>query len=299
MSASHKKEPSNLKNFLIGGLSGMSGSMVNLPLDYIKVHLQVAREGHRTSHISAFQFARKTLKTEGWKAFYSGLDSALIRQAAYGTTRLGLYRTLNNWEKDKRGVSALPFWIKVVNASVSGTVGALVCNPADLTLVRMQADRHSPVNQRRHYRNFFHAITKIGKEEGLIAFWRGAFPNICRCVAMNVGMLAPYEQSKELLDSLFGPLTVNRLVSSGVAVLCQCTLALPFDNIKTKCQNMRRNAEGQLPYKGVLDCARKTLKSEGMSGFYVGFGMFVLKVAPHVTVTLLMQDFLHYIFGNN
>ena len=299
MSASHRKEPSNLKNFLIGGLSGMSGSMVNLPLDYIKVHLQVTREGHRTSHISAFQFAKKTLQTEGWKAFYSGLDSALIRQAAYGTTRLGLYRTLNEREKVKRELSILPFWIKVVNASVSGTAGALACNPADLTLVRMQADRHSPANQRRHYRNFSHAIATIGKEEGLVAFWRGAFPNICRCNAMNVGMLAPYEQSKELLDSLFGPLPINRLVSSGIAVLCQSILALPFDNIKTKCQNMRRDPAGRLPYNGVLDCARKTLKSEGMSGFYVGFWMFVLKVAPHVTVTLLMQDFLHFIFGNS
>jgi len=292
-----KNSSSSLKNFLIGGLSAMTGSTVNLPLDFIKVHLQVAREGHRTSHISAFQFTRNMLQTEGWRAFYAGLDSALIRQGLYGTTRFGLYKTLSDWEKEKTGVAALPFRVKVAFASIAGTAGALICNPADLALVRMQADRRLPVSQRRKYRHFLHAIRQIGREEGAFTFWRGALPNIYRCVAMNVGMFAPYDQSKELLDSLFGPKPVHRLISSAIAVLCQSLLALPFDNLKTKCQNMRRDAQGQLPYAGVLDCAKKTLRREGFWGLYVGFGMFAVKVAPHVTVTLLMQDFLHYLFA--
>lgn len=275
----------------------MTGSTLNLPLDYVKVHLQVAREGHRTSHISAFQFARKTLQVEGWKAFYSGLDSALIRQCVYGTTRLGLYRTLSDWAKEQRKVVILPFELKATFAAFAGAAGALVCNPADLTLVRMQADRRLPVSQRRNYRHFLQAIQQIRLEEGLLSFWRGATPNIFRCIAMNVGMLAPYDHSKELLDSLFGPQPIHRLISSAVAVLCQSLLALPFDNLKTKYQNMRKDSQGLLPYAGIIDCAAKTLRKEGFSGFYVGFGMFVVKIAPHVTVTLLLQDFLHYIFA--
>lgn len=276
----------------------MTATTLNLPLDFVKVHLQVAREGHRTSQISALQFARSTLQKDGWKTFYSGLDSALIRQSAYGTVRLGLYRTFTDREKTRRQVTTLPFWLKVVSSSFAGAMGALVSNPADLTLVRMQADRRLPISHRRNYRHFLDAMVKISQEEGVFTFWRGSFPNVMRCVAMNTGMLAPYDQTKELLESVFGPSTVNRLISSGVAIFCQCTLALPFDNVKTKCQNMRKNQEGKLPYTGFADCAKKTLQLEGISGFYVGFGMFALKIAPHVTVTLLLQDLLHYLFAS-
>jgi hypothetical protein len=45
----------------------------------------------------------------------------------------------------------------------------------------------------------------------------------------------------------------------------------------------------------MLDCAWKTVVTEGASGFYVAYGIYVLKVTPHITVTLLVQDLLHYL----
>lgn len=33
-------------------------------------------------------------KTEGWRAFYRGLDASLLRQTFFGTSRLGIYRFL-------------------------------------------------------------------------------------------------------------------------------------------------------------------------------------------------------------
>jgi len=45
--------------------------------------------------------------------------------------------------------------------------------------------------------------------------------------------------------------------ASAVAGLSASMMSLPFDNIKTKLQKMKANAEGKYPYSGVADCFRK------------------------------------------
>ena len=84
----------------------------------------------------------------GIRAFYRGLDSALMRQVFYTTTRLGVYKTV--FEEVKRrnkleGRNDLSFGQKALCASFAGFVGSLVGNPADLILIRIQADSRLPV----------------------------------------------------------------------------------------------------------------------------------------------------------
>lgn len=282
-------------NFLIGGVSGMVAVSVNQPMDYIKVHLQVAREGKAHSSTSALSFARESLHSKGWKAFYTGLDSALVKQALYTTVRLGLYRSLCDWNKAKTGQTVLPFWKKVAYSCVAGMLGALVGNPADLALVRLQTDQTLPVAQRRHYKHVLDALARIPKEEGILAYWRGSLPTVIRASFINIGMLAPYDQTKEFLDLKLGFHSSNRFLASIVAAMCACVISLPFDNVKTKIQRMAK-AEGSLPYTGFVDCVGKTARREGLMGFYVGLDAYFLRVAPYTVVALLAQDALHHLY---
>jgi solute carrier family 25 oxoglutarate transporter 11 len=296
MSTPKKAPPSNLSNFLIGGASGMIATSVILPMDYIKVHMQVAREGKTGGGISPMTFAKETLRTKGWKTFYTGLDSALMRQIMYASVRLGLYKSLCDMDKEKTGSSVLPFWKKALYSCVSGTVGSIVGNPADLALIRLQTDLTLPEAQRRHYKHFFDAVIRIPREEGILAYWRGCLPTVIRATAMNLGMLAPYDQAKEMLDHHLGFSSMNRIYASLIAALCACLASLPFDNVKTKYQRMAKNPDGTLPYSGFMDCCMKSMKREGLLGFYVGLGVYIFRVGPHAIITLLTQDFLHHLF---
>ena len=67
-------------------------------------------------------------------------------------------------------------------------------------------------------------------------------------------------------------------------------ISLPFDLIKTRMQKQRANLDGSLPYKSFLDCARKVVASEGLSAFYKGFGTFVVRIAPHAFISLVVLD---------
>jgi len=77
-----------------------------------------------------------------------------------------------------------------------------------------------------------------------------------------------------------------------VSAVATSTASLPFDNVKTKMQKQKRNAEGVLPYKNMLDCALKTATKEGITGFWAGLPTYYFRVGPHSVITLLMAETL-------
>ncbi len=54
----------------------------------------------------------------------------------------------------------LPLWQKAGAGLTAGGLGALVGSPADLTLIRMQADATMPVASRRNYKNVGDAMAR-------------------------------------------------------------------------------------------------------------------------------------------
>lgn len=283
------------KNFGIGGLSGIVATCATLPVDYIKVHIQCQSEGGSKVKLSALQFARETFRSKGISEFYSGLSSAITRQAVYATTRLGLYKTLVDREKLRTGSDSISFWMKFYYSTISGGIGAIVGNPCDIALIRVQTDHSLPVERRRNYTGIFNALYRIPKEEGVFAYWRASTPTVLRACALNFGMLAPYDQCKEYLDRKLGYNSMNRIYSSLFAAVCACVISLPFDNAKVKCQRMIPDLNGNYPYAGFSDCVLKSVKREGILGLYAGFSVFVARVGPNVIITLLTLDLLHYL----
>ena len=117
---------------------------------------------------------------------------------------MGLFFNLNEHFKNKNETGTSTFLQKASSSFIAGLIGALCANPADLALVRIQADKQAPDAEKRNYRNIFHAMRRISSEEGPMAFWKGATPNIMRCTTENVAMLASYEYVKESAETLIG-----------------------------------------------------------------------------------------------
>ena len=285
------KKPSILKNFAIGGFSGIIATSVIQPIDYIKVQIQVRSEGSKTTRPSPFTIARETVSKYGFSKLYTGLSSAWLRQATYTTARLGIYKTLMDWGNEKYH-GPTPLWLKGLFSITAGGLGSIVGNPADLVLIRMQSDFNMPIEQRRNYTGVFNALNRIVTEEGFFSLWRGCTPTIIRAMAYNFGMLGPYDQAKETLEKNFGNFTGIRPISLLISAFFACLFSLPFDNVKTKFQKMTKGADGLYPYKNFADCFKKSLVAEGPLGLYVGYFTYVLRVAPHVIITLLSTEYL-------
>eukprot|EP00929_Paragymnodinium_shiwhaense_P096846 TRINITY_DN58573_c0_g1_i1.p1 TRINITY_DN58573_c0_g1~~TRINITY_DN58573_c0_g1_i1.p1 ORF type:complete len:205 (+),score=15.58 TRINITY_DN58573_c0_g1_i1:385-999(+) len=178
----------------------------------------------------------------------------------------------------------LPGYVKIANGLLAGTAGALVGNPAEVALVRMQADSMLPLAERRNYRNVFSALYRVAKDESVATLWRGAGPTVLRAAAINGSSLAFYDTTKDFVDAAFG--TTNGVL----AVCCAATSAgcvaaatsMPFDYVKTQIQQMTPNVDGTMPYSSASDCALQTLRRRGVLAFYVGFPMYCFRICPAV-----------------
>lgn len=271
----------------------MMATCIIQPVDIVKVRLQVRGEAGN-KNLSPFDVVRELKAEAGIKGFYRGLDSALVRQATYTTTRFGVYLNVSQYMQDHlpEGQKNISFGQKCLASLAAGAIGAFVGNPADLALIRMQTDHTLPPDQRRHYKNVVDALTRIVREEGILELWKGVGPTMVRAMALNLGMLGPYDQAKEMLSKVMGDSMVTNLTASACAGFLAAFMSLPFDNLKTKLQRMKKQPDGTYPYRGMMDCAMKTIAKEGPLGFYTGFPTYYVRIAPHAMLTLLIGDIL-------
>lgn len=295
MSTSSKPAPkqSMALNFILGGTSGCFATLCIQPLDMIKVRIQLLSEMGK-KNLGLVSVAKDIYKTNGLLYMYKGLDSALVRQVFYGTARLGLFYSLLDFWK-KRNPEPTIFQ-KSISSIFAGGIAAFIANPADLILIRMQSDGTLPPEQRRNYKNVFEGLSRITKEEGFTKLWRGCTPTVVRAMIMNLALLAPFEEFKLRLKNTIKDTQTRTFVSSMIASFIGCAASLPFDNSKTKLQKMKPDANGQMPYKGIVDCMNKTMGKEGISKLWVGFPTYYVRIGPHVIITLVLNDYLRSVF---
>lgn len=173
----------------------------------------------------------------------------------------------------------------------SGSIAVCIGTPFDVALVRMQSDSMRPVTERRAYKNVIDALIRITREEGMGRLYSGLMPNILRGMAMNVGMLACYDEAKEFVgthitkdsDPQKHPSTQTQLGASMIAGFTAAAFSLPFDLLKSRLQSGNK-------YSGLFDAFTKVLKNEGPLAFWTGFGAYYGRCAPHAMIILLVSE---------
>ena len=150
------------------------------PIDMIKVRLQLAGEGVRTGpKPSALGITKDIIAQGKVMDLYTGISAGLLRQAVYTTARLGFFDTFQNTlsaRAEKKGTK-ITFLERAAAGLTAGGLAAMVGNPADLALIRMQSDGLKPKDKRANYRSVFDALKRIAGAEGIGALWAGAYPN--------------------------------------------------------------------------------------------------------------------------
>ncbi|KAK3175918.1 putative mitochondrial 2-oxoglutarate/malate carrier protein [Lepraria neglecta] len=264
--------------FINGGLAGMAATTTIQPIDMVKVRLQLAGEAQGKVG-----------------DLYTGLSAGLLRQAVYTTARLGFFDTFMTALKaraETKGQS-IGFKERAAAGLTAGGLAAMVGNPADLALIRMQSDGLKPKDQRANYRSVIDALSRIAKGEGVYALWAGASPTVVRAMALNFGQLAFFSEAKTQLKAKTQlSTTTQTLTASAIAGFFASFFSLPFDFVKTRLQKQSKGPDGKLPYSSMADCFRKVTKDEGILRFYRGFGTYYVRIAPHAMITLIVADWL-------
>ncbi|CAN6842408.1 unnamed protein product, partial [Brassica oleracea] len=90
----------------------------------------------------------------------------------------------------------------VSSQSISQSISALIppaMNPADVAMVRMQADGRLLVVDRRNYKSVLDAIAQMVRGEGITLLWRGSSMTINRAMLVTASQLAMYDSVKETI----------------------------------------------------------------------------------------------------
>lgn len=271
--------------FVNGGISGMVATSVIQPVDMIKVRIQLAGEGTSGGpKASPIAVARQIVASGKVLDLYTGLSAGLLRQAVYTTARLGFFDTFMGslTVRAKGQGREIGFSDRATAGLAAGGLAAMIGNPADLALIRMQSDGLKPLAERKNYKSVIDALSSIAKSEGVGALWAGAAPTVVRAMALNFGQLAFFSEAKvQLKKNTDLSARAQTLSASAIAGFFASFFSLPFDFVKTRLQKQSKGPDGKLPYKGMADCFTKVAKQEGLLRFYRGFGTYYVRIAPH------------------
>jgi len=285
------------KPFVTGSIAGCMATSVIQPVDMVKVRIQVgAADGGSTSPI---EIAKNMIKKEGPMSFYRGLSAGYLRQVLYTGSRLGLYDAFIGMASIPG--EPLPFWKSTICALGAGGIAGVVGNPADLSLIRMQSDALLPEAERRGYRHVFHALRVIVAEESAAGLFKGSAATATRAMALNFGMLSFSTKAKQHIADLgYAPGGGAQIFgAAAVGGFFGALFSLPFDFVKTQVQKMKADpVTKEMPYKGPVDCAVKTMAAGGPLRFYAGFPTYFMRTAPLSMITLVAQDFVKKLWAD-
>ena len=310
------------KAFAEGGIASIVAGCSTHPLDLIKVRMQL--QGESAAPVQALRPAlafngstsvaiphtsimplrrpgpiavgRQILIAEGPAALFSGVSATVLRQTLYSTTRMGLYDILKNkWSSPTStpgGAPAFPLYKKITAGLIAGAVGAAVGNPADVAMVRMQADGRLPLAERRNYRGVGDALGQMVRREGVGSLWRGSSLTVNRAMIVTASQLATYDQAKEAIlgKGLMPDGLPTHVAASFAAGLVASVASNPVDVVKTRVMNMKVEKGAPPPYAGALDCALKTVRAEGPMALYKGFIPTVSRQGPFTVVLFVTLE---------
>lgn len=285
--------------FINGGIAGMVATSVIQPVDMVKVRIQLAGEGTTGGpKPTPLSVTRHIISSGKVLDLYTGLSAGLLRQAVYTTARLGFFDTFMGrlTERAKAQNKQIGFSERATAGLAAGGLAAMIGNPADLALIRMQSDGLKPLAERKNYKSVIDALGSIAKGEGIAALWAGAAPTVVRAMALNFGQLAFFSEAKaQMKQNTTLSAQAQTLSASAIAGFFASFFSLPFDFVKTRLQKQQRGPDGKLPYKGMADCFTKVARQEGVMRFYRGFGTYYVRIAPHAMVTLIVADYLGWL----
>ncbi|KAM9458824.1 kidney mitochondrial carrier protein 1-like isoform 2-T2 [Salvelinus alpinus] len=266
----------NWKPFVFGGLASVTAECGTFPIDLTKTRLQVQGQvgdsKYREIRYRGMLHAiGRICREEGISALYSGLAPAMLRQASYGTIKIGTYQSFKSLLVDRPEDETL--LTNVLCGVLSGVISSSIANPTDVLKIRMQAQ--GSVIQGSMVGNFIN----IYQQEGTRGLWKGVSLTAQRA-AIVVGVELPaYDLAKKhlILDCHMGDNIYTHFLSSFACGLAGALASNPIDVVRTRMMNQTC---GAVTYQGTLDCLLQTSRSEGFMALYKGFFPNWLRLGP-------------------
>lgn len=296
-------------HLLAGTLAGTSQLLVGHPFDTVKVKLQSAHGSE-----SALAVARQTLSKEGLRGIYRGMGPPLATVPAFNAVLFSTRGAVNDWLAHPDG-SPLTVAEHMLSSVGAGIVASFLASPTELFKCRLQHQGTLGTARERHaawvrggcvgleptvFRGPWDVMRAAYAQEGGVRGWTtGLGATLLREIPGNALMFGAYESVKAAMASARGLPSTQQLDSAslmlagGIGGTAFWIFTYPTDVIKSRLQTQRFEAP---MYGGIIDCAQKLYRAEGLAGLYRGIGpclarAFPANAAAFVTYEAVMTAF--------
>jgi len=168
------------------------------------------------------------------------------------------------------------FMLGGVSAAVSKTIAAPIERVK--LLIQNQDEMIKQNKLDKPYKGVIECTSRVVKEEGVIALWRGNWANVLRYFptqALNlsfknqINAMFNYKKEKDGYAKWFAA----NMASGGLAGALSLVFVYSLDYARTRLANDNKNSKkgGERQFNGLIDVYRKTLQTDGIAGLYRGF----------------------------
>ncbi|CAI9087759.1 OLC1v1021051C1 [Oldenlandia corymbosa var. corymbosa] len=261
------------RDFLAGGIGGITGIVAGYLLDTIRIWQQHSKKGG-----SAATIFRHVVSKEGPLALYRGMAAPLASVTFQNAMVFQIYAILSRAFDNDVSVTDPPSYKGVYLGGVgTGAMQSLLLSPVELVKIRVQLQRNISANKYTDiHRGPVDLARSILKTEGLSGMYRGLMITVLRDAPAHEVYFWTYEYMREQLhpgcrkngqESFRTMLFAGGLASVATWISCY-----PSDVIKTRFQ-----AQNSAKYTGIVNCFRRSVKEEGYRVLWRGLGTAVAR----------------------
>jgi len=183
-----------LGNLASGGAAGATSLCFVYPLDFARTRLaaDVGKSGAEREFSGLGNCLTKIYKSDGLGGLYRGFGVSVQGIIIYRAAYFGFFDTAKGMLPDPKNT---PFLISWAIAQTVTTVAGIVSYPFDTVRRRMMMQSG---RAEKTYKNTIDCWVKIGKSEGRMGFFKGAFSNVLRGTGGAL-VLVLYDEIKDFL----------------------------------------------------------------------------------------------------
>ncbi|ANZ74551.1 BA75_00457T0 [Komagataella pastoris] len=273
---------------IISGLNaGLCSTLVNHPLDLIKLRLQL--NSHQTSLSGGISSVVKDivhLSTRNGrldskaliKEFYRGITPNLVGNMASWALYFMCYNEYKTFFENPTSSTYL------MSGFLAGWSTSILTNPIWVLKTRMVATHHSTPEG---YNSLWEGASQILKKEGISGFWKGLTPALLN-VSQGALQFTLYDTLK---DSLYPENqkvlpTYQYIYVSGISKIIATVAFYPLQVLRSRMQGFELLKNRQSMSHLVIEI----ITNEGVPGLYKGIIPNLMRVLPATCITLAVYE---------
>eukprot|EP01095_Lingulamoeba_sp_RSL-Kostka_P000930 TRINITY_DN1122_c0_g1_i1.p1 TRINITY_DN1122_c0_g1~~TRINITY_DN1122_c0_g1_i1.p1 ORF type:complete len:290 (-),score=48.01 TRINITY_DN1122_c0_g1_i1:149-1018(-) len=279
-------------HIISGSSAGLVSTLMFHPLTLLQTRLQCSNSAAK----GIINSVKEIILVEGKgsaKPLFQGLSPALIGSTVVWGAYFCLYDQLKGYFEKTHNYSNAG--IHLTCGFLSGAATSVLVNPIFVIKTRMQLQNY---NSKTKYSGVSNAFKTIIKEEGVVGLYKGLLPSILE-TSQGAFQFMFYEQIKQKFlenSENKGLTTAQSLAAGSIAKMFATSISYPIQVVKARTQ-MKPNPQNPSS-NSISNVIKTTWMKEGISGFFKGLGVSLVRVTPGAAVTFCVYETVKNMFSN-